>query len=457
MRNKHMKKIILVILVPIVMLAGCDKRTSRLDLLVGDDSLNGFFSIEAHSVTTYSSPADKEAGRIECRIYEDEYDAFVKLFRVLDDRAIREAYRLKAAAHFNDDFLKKIKEMDEKKFHPGMEPERPLAGLRIAIDPGHSAATMKEAKRERKYISLFTTDGRKLAFYESKLNLATAMILKDLLEKDGATVMLTRNSNRQVYPVPFDRWMKQGFHRGVHEKLRDKSITGEEANRLLYGAGDRERLKFFNSHYDMPYRARLIHDFHPHVTVLAHLDANEGPSAYQSKYLRIKEIAGKPGPCGKQMDDIREIVDAIEETEMDYCSVFVPGCFLRGELNTMESRIEFLRLIISPDLDNCIRFSRHVIENFHRYLEVPVSRESFPASVPVGFRRNGVYARNFRMTRLVRGTLCLGEPLQQNNMKEALKLHGITGGKVPDRIKKVARAYREAILAYIKEQMDNGR
>jgi N-acetylmuramoyl-L-alanine amidase len=452
-----MKNLILMIIVPMMMLAGCDKRTSRLNLLAGDDSLNGFFSIESNSVTMYSSPSDKEAGKIECRIYEDEYEAFIKLFRVLDDKAIKEAYRLKAGTHFNEDLLKKIRGTDEKKFRPGADPRRPLSGLRIAIDPGHNAGSMKEAKRENKYMLLFAQGKRPITFYEAELNLATAVALKDLLEKDGASVMLTRNSNRQVYPVPFDQWVRQGFHRGVREKLRDNLITSEEANRLLYRAGDRERLKFFNSYYEMPYRAKLINDFHPHITILAHYDANEGTPSYQSKYLRIKEIMGKPGPCGERMEDIREVVDSIEETKKDYCTAYVPGCFLRGELDAMESRIEFLRLIISPDLENCIRYSKYVIENFHRYLEIPVLRESFSTSMPVGFCRNGIYARNFKMTRLVRGTLCLGEPLQQNNMKEALQLEEITGGKVPDRVKAVVRAYHDAIFAYVKNQTDKGR
>jgi hypothetical protein len=303
---------------------------------------------------------------------------------------------------------------------------------------------------------LFTSEGRTIAFYEAMLNLATAELLRDLLEKDGATVMLTRNANRQVYPVSFDRWVRQVFYRAVREKVRDKSITGDEAERLLHRAGDRERLTFFNSHYEMPYRARIINDFHPHITILVHYDANEGDPSYQRKYLRIKEIAERPGPCGKRMEDIRDVVDTIEETKKNFCSVYVPGCFLRGELDAMESRIEFLRLIISPDLDNCIRFSKNVIENFHRHLEVPVSRGSFPASLPVGLWRNGVYARNFRMTRLVHGTLCLGEPLQQNNLQEALQLEEITGGKMPDRVKAVARAYHEAVLGYVKNCLETG-
>jgi hypothetical protein len=48
----------------------------------------------------------------------------------------------------------------------------------------------------------------------------------------------------------------------------------------------------------------------------------------------------------------------------------------------------------------------------------------------------------------VRGTLCLGEPLQQNNLREARELAAISEGRVPDRVKTVARAYHEAIRKY---------
>jgi len=54
------------------------------------------------------------------------------------------------------------------------------------------------------------------------------------------------------------------------------------------------------------------------------------------------------------------------------------------------------------------------------------------------------------MTRLVRGTLCLGEPLQQNNIKEAVGLSEIAIGKMPERVKLVARSYYDAIIKYVK-------
>jgi hypothetical protein len=446
---RSMNRSILIFIVIIAALAaGCDKRQGRLKLLTGDESLKEFYSIEPDSVTMYASPGDRKAGRIECRLYEDEYDIFIKMFRVLDYPAIEEAYRAKGASRFRSDFINKIRSLDAKRYRPGLNPAHPLAGLRVAIDPGHSAGSMNEAIRESKYMWIFTPDGRRLKFYESQLNLATARFLKELLEKDGATVMLTRDENRQVFPVPYDQWVRRDFRRAVREKQRDGHITAAEASRLLYYSGDRGRLKFFNSEYEMPYRARLINEFHPHITVLAHYDANDDDTAYRSKYLRIKEIMSRPGAGDKRMEDIREVVDSIAELQKNFCTVFIPGCFLGGELDSIESRVEFLRLVVSPDLENSARYSKYVIENFEKILKVPASDESFPGSFHAGFFRDGIYARNFRMTRLVHGTLCLGEPLQQNNLKEAVLLAEISGGTVPERVKAVARAYYRAIRKY---------
>jgi len=78
-----------------------------------------------------------------------------------------------------------------------------------------------------------------------------------------------------------------------------------------------------------------------------------------------------------------------------------------------------------------------------------------PGGKKTGFCRKGVYARNFRMTRLVRGTLCLGEPLQQNNILEARELAVISEGGVPGRVRTVARAYYEAIRTYAARHMNN--
>ncbi len=434
--------------------SGCDTMKNRVNLLVGDDSLKGYYSIESDSVTMYASPEDKQSGKIECRVYKNEYDVFIKIFRVLDDAEIREAYRSKGAAPFTAEFADSIRAMEENRFRYKPGTPLPLEGLRVAIDPGHSAGSMDEAIRESKYMWIFDKDGRRLKFHESRLNLATAMTLKDLLEKDGAMVMLTRNANRQVYPVPFDNWAPRNFRRSVLEKRREKFITDSEAAMLLSYAGDKRRHKFFNSEYDMPYRAKLINAFHPDITVLVHYDASGAYGGYREKYGRVLEILTKNyGSRGAMMTDYREVMQSIAETDRDFSTVFVPGCFVRGELDNMESRVEFLRLVISPDLKNSIRYSFYVIENFRKMLDLPPADMPLPGGKKVSFCRKGVYARNFRMTRLVRGTLCLGEPLQQNNLREARELVVISEGIVPERVKTVAAAYYKGIRTYVARHM----
>lgn len=443
---------LLVMIVFIV--TACDSRKGRIDLLVGDDSLRGYFSIEADSVTMYASPDDKKSGKIECRIYKQEYDVFVKMFRVLDDAAIREAYRQKGSAPFSPEFITAVRSIQESRFHYKTGSPQTLAGLRIAIDPGHNAGSMSEAIREGKYMWLFDNDGRRLIFHESRLNLATAVLLKDLLERDGAEVMLTRNANRQVYPLAFDNWVGRYFRKAVLDKQKEKLITDNEAVMLLTYAGDRRRLKFFNSEFDMPYRAKLINAFHPDITVLVHYDSNGEYRGYREKYNRLLDILKKNGAsAGALMADYREIMDSTAETEADFSTVFVPGCFLRGELAALESRIEFLRLVLSQDINNSIRYSLYVMDNFRKMLDLPPARHPLPGGRKVGICRDGIYARNFRMTRLVRGTLCLGEPLQQNNLREARDLAAISRGGTPERVKAVARAYHEAIRKYAQRHM----
>jgi N-acetylmuramoyl-L-alanine amidase len=452
-----MKKCILMIWIFLVMLsAGCDKRSRRFALLAGDPSIKGFVTIEPDSVTMFTSPEDKKTGRIECRIYKNEYEVFIKMFSVLDQASLKNTYLGKGSSRFSEDFINKINVKIQTRglLHTRPNTSKLLDGVRIAVDPGHIAGTFNEAIREGKFMWLMSPRGNSIKFYEAALNLATARVLKDMLERDGATVMLTRNSGRQVYPLSFDAWVLRYFRWAVNEKLREKHITREAAERLLNSTKEDEKLKFFNSEIEMPYRARLINDFHPDITVLVHYDAMDDNPAFRSKYLRIKNILSRNTvTCGQKIKEIEDVVKSISETGRDFCTVYVPGSFLRGELDSVESRIEFLRLIISPDIDHSILFSKYVLENFEKFLGVPPAHEPIANALLVSVCRHGLYARNFKMTRLVRGALCLGEPLQQNNMKEAIELSSINNGKVPERVKQVARAYYEAVLKYVKRHI----
>ena len=95
-----------------------------------------------------------------------------------------------------------------EKFSPVKNSQKPLTGLRIALDPGHVGGHI--ARTEERYIDLDinTKDGiQTVQFDEGTLAVATARILEKLLTSYGATVMLTKRSpGEAVHSVDFDTW-----------------------------------------------------------------------------------------------------------------------------------------------------------------------------------------------------------------------------------------------------------
>jgi N-acetylmuramoyl-L-alanine amidase len=82
---------------------------------------------------------------------------------------------------------------------PSTDPARPLAGLKIALDPGHIGGDW--AKLEARYFKL----GDDPSVEEAKLNYITCQLLAERLEADGATVI----------------WAKQGYDPVTHLRPDD--------------------------------------------------------------------------------------------------------------------------------------------------------------------------------------------------------------------------------------------
>jgi hypothetical protein len=135
---------------------------------------------------------------------------------------------------------------------------------------------------------------------------------------------------------------------------------------------------------------------------------------------------------------------------------FIPGAFCRGELAEFENRVEFLRLLTTNDLRESLSLSEKIVEAFTEKLHVPVvckednARYLERVCLEAG---KGVYARNLALTRLVRGPVCYGETLVQNNIDECVNLAKtdfvIDGRRCSSRVKQVAEAYFEGIKRYL--------
>ena len=78
---------------------------------------------------------------------------------------------------------------------PPTSPEKPLAGLHIAIDPGHIGGEW--AKMEERWMVL----GDDIPVCEGDMTLQVANILKPKLEALGATISLVREKNEPVTPL----------------------------------------------------------------------------------------------------------------------------------------------------------------------------------------------------------------------------------------------------------------
>ena len=185
--------------------------------------------------------------------------------------------------------------------------------------------------------------------------------------------------------------------------------------------------RFYNKE-DLKNRAQKINAFRPDLTVCLHYNVHEEESTNGSNVgLSLK----------------------------NYNMTFVPGSFCSNELNEKESRYEFMRLLVSCDLERSVTLSRCIISRLGETLKVPVvsKNDQGPYLEKVCLEvAPGIYSRNLALTRQVHGPICYGETLCQNNIDEVEGLNrrdlevGCLRG--PKRAQEVAEGYFLGIMDY---------
>ncbi len=332
-------------------------------------------------------------------------------------------------------------------FKPNSYSDKPFHGLRVAIDPGHLGGRM--AQIEERFIDMKLPDEQqtRIQFDEGALATVTAMVLKHFLTQVGADVFLTRDeAGKSVFKQSFEEWCADVFGvtddtQWLTEENRKKvflhlanaqaSVAASEnlARRLklMAQASLEDKVQLikktlfrvcYNS-LDLKARSEKINEFNPHLTIIIHFNANGGS------------------------EDI---------SMMDYNLAFIPGSFLKGELSGQAARYEFVRLIVSNDVEESLRLSQAIVKNLETGLKVPLMNSDFYLSDAVKFAQDGIYCRNLALTRLVHSPLCYGETLIQNNPDEAkrlaLKDFNFNGVIISSRIYEVASAYFKGISQY---------
>lgn len=317
-------------------------------------------------------------------------DAFIVYASLEEKQKNNEEYRLAFGSSQPQSQLKK----------------KSLADCKIAIDPGHFGS--QYAYLEQRFVKISSVVPP-IAFNEGDLTLLTALYLKELLEKEGAKVFLTRTRQGEGA-------ISQNFFEFLQTQpslwLMQKTLT-----QLFRGV--------YNS-LDLHARADKINAFKPDVTVIIHYNAHDS-----------------------------EAEKTTSTTDKNFNMVFIPGSFGQGELREKEARYELMRLLVTSDFSLSESFSKVVLKKLDEHLQIPTvtvldgARYLETASIKVA---EGVYARNLAMTRLVHGPICYGESLVQNNLQEALRLSRldteIQGHPCSSRLKQVAIAYFEAIQEF---------
>ncbi len=307
--------------------------------------------------------------------------------------------------------------------------EKPLSGIKIMIDPGHIAGNMKMAETEQKYLRFtkevypdLKTDSINIA--EGVLTFQTASILKIMLEREGATVSLSRKNNATTFGLTYEDWYKNKKKKTLDSLLKVEKINAKKYKWLMHMGSNTFFVEFFKD-YELQNRARLINSFSPNLTVIIHYNVNE------------------------------KNVPWIKPSDKDFCMAFIPGCITDDNVQTAAGKINLLRLLLTNDVDECEKISSLLVNELSKQLNVPIAKSSDASYLSehcTSTASAGVYCRNLALCRLVQSPLVYGECLYQDSENECYELIKNTednfGIKTNKRVVLAAQSFYSAIMKY---------
>lgn len=392
-----------------------------------ENALSGYYSVDRDGISIFQSPNSKANNNVEYKIFWTELEQTKLLFGNLSTEDLLSLLKEKKE---NDLFSLPI-ETSKGSLTSSTSPQaRSLKNMRIAIDPGHTAGTIEEARVEKKFIDIKADAATGLKadvqLIEGQLNLATALLLKEELERMGAIVMLTRTLPGQTaFGVSFKQWMQTSFKRAVDSLFIINEITNDDKQFLLTKADEKEIFRKLFSSLDTKERSRKMNAFKPNLSIIIHYNVDEKNTEWKK-------------PSSKNFN-----------------MAFVGGSFMKNELEKEIDRFEFLRLMLSDDIRNSLNFSSYMVKSFEAELNVPIAKEKnadYLHEYCLSTEKEGVYCRNLTLTRLVHGTIVYGETLYQDNIEELFELAKhevlINDIETSKRVKQVAAAYFNGILRF---------
>ncbi len=195
-------------------------------------------------------------------------------------------------------------------------PDKPLEGLRIALDPGHIGGDW--AKMEARWYQI----GDSLPVMEGELTLRTARLLRPLLEELGAEVSLVRQGN-----APLSTQNPDALHSAAVE-----SLTAAKGSGLTFTETQirREAERLFYRTSEIRTRGQLVNEvLQPDVLVCLHFNAEGwGSDAGKPVFSTANHLhvlahgclsAGEFSLDDQRLDSLLRLVQRIPDEEIPLC------------------------------------------------------------------------------------------------------------------------------------------
>lgn len=419
------------------------KRRAEINLnyLTQSHVLLNRVKISEYGIDLFTKGNDR---RTDFRIYWNEVPHLIKLIETQDRLTLKKIVGLKKNNRF-------ATVADGLNTFSGNTFPTDIKGLRIALDAGHFGGNLAEARWEGRVVNVHGSDvGLKedVHFFEADLNYMTALLLKKKLDSAGAVVLMTRPYGAGALGKGFKEWLRTEAFQDIEEAQKEGDITRTFYDTLKNAIKDSTRqasqyyLFQLYKFKDFIARSAAVNAFHPDISFVLHYNIREG---------------NRPSEPGRYITPVND----------NYSMAFVPGSFEYDELEKEDQKLDFVRLLLSSDLQSSVRLANIVLQKHQQILKVPpIPFDSLRRlkSVVIKTEQAGVFCRNLYMTRSIRGTVVYGESLYQDNIKEIVNLatldrtviDRVTGEvfKTSSRCELVAQAYFEAILEFLRQNIE---
>ena len=320
---------------------------------------------------------------------------------------------------------------------------KPLAGLKIAIDPGHMGPAAVYDLANQKMSTWDEVTGKFVKIKnkkvsEGQLNLWTALLTAKELVNLGAEVKLTRTQDgtvatedpshfdaapylNQYYYNSLDDWMSNYLNLKNDAELVKEIVRAPEVKSIATPSDIIQKLYIAGA--DLEARSKLIDAYQPDIVLDIHFDAS------------------KSNALQKNRDDVE---------------AYVPGSFRQTETGSRRVRAMALKQLLEVRRWNeSVSLAGYVTESMASNLKLPLlDLPNFLSSVKV---KDGVYARNLYITRRALSSLIVYlECLHYDHVNEYSKLANLDNAadfqgihfKYPSRINSISTAIRSGLLKY---------